>query len=244
MKLELLLAATMLVSAVLGVAHSLATRGRRDTIWLVVTGVGFGYLFPFTDINLFGHYTFHGKLTVFNFPLHLGFSWFALYYMSFCLSEYLLGRQARRWLVALLAGLIFGLLEAQWDPTLLHLGIMELFLPSFATYPWRFNPGIPFCHAYLGFAWVYAWYVFRDRRRFGLLLAIALATLVLWPLGAMVWVPVLEPIYDHVRPQLGQPVLVLLDVAHLSVSFIVSGLLAAWWMRLLARWFGGGPRDE
>ena len=69
---------------------------------------------------------------------------------------------------------------------------------------------------------------------------IALATLVLWPLGAMVWVPVLEPVYDSVRPHFGQAVLVLLDVAHLSVSFIVSGVLAAWWMRLLARRLGGG----
>jgi hypothetical protein len=234
MTIEILLLTTMVISAVLAAVHSLAVRGRRDTLWLVVTGVTFGYLFPFIDINLFGHYTFHGQLTVLNFPLHLGFSWFALYYMAFCLGEYLVGHLEKRWLVALVSGLIFGLLEAQWDPTLLHLGIMELFLPTFGDYPWNFNPGVPFCHAYFGFAWVYAYLVFRDTPRFRLALLLGTATLVVWPLGAMVWVPVLEPIYLAGKASFGPGVLVTLDVVHLGISFIVTGIVGAWFLRFLA----------
>ena len=58
---EIGMAVSMLAMMVLGLWHSLATRRLRDTAMLFVLGAGFGYVFPFIDVNLFGQYTFEGS---------------------------------------------------------------------------------------------------------------------------------------------------------------------------------------
>lgn len=236
---ELCLMSTVLVMAGMAFAHSWATRGRGDAILLLVLGAGFGYLFPVIDINLFEQYTFHGHLTVFNLPLHLGLAWYGLYVMSLALAEQVVGRDASRVRIAVLAGFIFGVLEAQWDPTLLHLGVMEVFLPSFAKWPLGFNPGLPMCHVYFGFAFVWAYLVLRGSPRPVLAAAAGLATLVIWPLGVMAMTPLVEPIYAWVGERLPQGPLMVLDTIHFATTFAPTALLAGLWLRWLGRRLGG-----
>ncbi len=243
---EILLLVTVLLMAAVALTHSLRTRSRSDTLMLLVAGVGFGYLFPAIDIHLFGHYTFHGRLTVFDFPVHLGLAWYGLYYLALSLAERLLGRDARPGWLALVAGLIFGLLEAQWDPVLLERGVMELFLPSCGRYPFAFNPGVPMCHALFGFGYAYGYLKLRraspepvapgawTSRRHLLATAVLLGTLVVWPLGLMASVPMMAPLYAQARLSLSQPALVAIDVAHFVPSFLLSGFLESLFVRVVA----------
>lgn len=237
---EVLLLVVVLVMAILAFVHSYVFRGRREALMLLIFGVGFGYLFPFIDINLFKQYIFHGRITVFNFPLHLGLAWYGLYYLGLCLGEYIVGAQRSAVWKSITAGLIFGLLEAQWDPTLLALGIMELFLPSFASYPFNFNPGLPMCHAYFGFAFTYAYYQLRESRHFPAASAIGLATLIVFPLSLMASVPMFEPIYRSVGERLDQWLLVIVDSVYFSSTFIIQGFIVAWWLRFVRRRLDGG----
>jgi len=239
---EVSLALAMVLLAAVGLAHSLATRTRAQTAMLLVCGVGFGFLFPSIDINVFGHYTFHGRLTVMSFPFHLGFAWYGLYYMALALAEWVLGDDAPPYKLALLAGAVFGLLEAQWDPTLLALGAMELFLPSFAEWPLGFNVGVPMCHGLFGFGFAYGFLKLRHAPRPALCTAVLLATLVLWPMGMMATVPLLEPLYSWVGERVSQPVAFALDTVHFATSFGPAIALEGLWLRWLAkRLTGGGP---
>lgn len=232
---ELGMAASMLAMAALSLVHSLATRSPRDTAMLLVMGAGFGYIFPYIDINLFEQYTFEGRLTVANLPFHLGIAWYALYYMSFCLAERLAGRGAGRARVAIITGVIFGLLEAQWDPTLLAVGAMKLFLPSFYNYPHNFHPGVPMFHGYLGFMFAYGFYVLRHGPRPALSVITGLLMMVLPALLMMSVVPLVEPIFAYCKPRLSAPVLITLDLLHFSTAFGPAALINAWILRKLGR---------
>ncbi len=239
MLFEVTLLLTVALMAGLCFWHSWRARGPRQSWMLLTCGVGFGYIFPFIDINLFEQYVFHGRITVFNFPLHLGFAWYGLYYMSLSLAERVAGSGAERWKTAALAGCIFGLLEAQWDPVLLQRGVMELFLPSFAEWPLGFNPGVPMCHAMFGFCWCYGFLLLRAAPRVGLATGVLLAFLVIWPLGIMAGVPFMEPIYAWPAEQgwsLGQRMA--LDSVHFFTIFLPSSFVAAFALRRIARWLG------
>ena len=231
---EIALAACMVAMAGLALWHSIVVRGRRDAATLLFAGVGFGYLFPTIDINLFEQYIFHGQLTFLNLPIHLGLAWYALYYMALCLAERIMGPRATPLRVAVCAGLVFGLLEAQWDPVLLDRGMMELFLPTFASYPLGFNPGIPMCHGLFGFAYAYGYFRLRHCRPAWRMRVILLATLVIYPLGMMASVPLLEPVYAWGGERFGFWTLVGLDVGHLGTAFLVAGFVEVWWFALLA----------
>ncbi len=240
MTFEIWMAASMVAMAALALVHSLATRSRADALVLLATGVGFGYVFPLIDINVFEHYTFHGRLTVLSIPFYLGLAWYALYYLALSLAELALGREAGRLRLALLAAAIFGLLEAQWDPTLLEVGAMEMFLPSFATWRWQFHCGVPMFHAYLGFVWVYGFFVLRETGRPLAAALVVLAVILGITLSMMAMVPLMEPIFDWGRARFGQPVLVTFDALHFSSTFATAGVFAAWVLRRAGRWLGPG----
>ncbi len=246
---ELLMALSVMTMAALALAHSLATRPRGEALMLLAMGLGFGYVFPLVDINIFNHYTFHGRLTLLNIPFYLGFAWYAFYYLALSLAEWLLDAKAGRLKVALLAAGIFGLLEAQWDYTLLEMGAMQMFLPSFATWPHRFHCGVPMFHAYLGFVWVYGYLVLRGGRRYVLSTLTVLAVLLGLSLGMMAMVPMMEPFFKDFAARYTQPTLITLDAVHFSTTFAPAGALAAWLLRLAAKVLapaerGGPPRSE
>lgn len=239
MTFEILMALSHLLMAGLALFHSLKTRSRGEAWMLLGVGLVFGYVFPPIDINVFHHYTFHGQLTVLNIPFYLGFAWYAFYYLAFSLAEFLLGRDARRLWLALLAALIFGGLEAQWDPTLLEVGAMEMFLPSFATWRWQFHCGVPMFHAYLGFVWVYGFFVLRETGRPLAAALVVLAVILGITLSMMAMVPLMEPIFDYFSPKYGRGVLVAMDAFHFSTTFAASGAFAAWVIRRVARALSG-----
>jgi len=232
---EVLMAATMLVMAGLSLAHSLATRTRGEALMLLAVGVGFGYVFPPLDINVFGHYTFHGQLTVMNIPFYLGFAWYGFYYLALVLAERLVGRDASRVRLAVLGALIFGALEAQWDPTLLEVGAMEMFLPAFADWPWQFHCGVPMFHAFLGFVYIYGYRVMRETGRPVLGTLAILATMLGLGLGMMSMIPQMVPVFEAGQARFDQSVLVILDALHFSTTFAPAGVLAAWLVRVIGR---------
>lgn len=244
MILEIFLALSVVSMAVLALIHSLATRTKEETVMLLITGVCFGYIFPVMDINILHQYIFHGKLAFLNIPFYLGLAWYAYYYVSFCLAEFFLGPKAARWKIALLTGLIFGLLEAQWDYTLIHLNIMEVFLPSFAKYHLNFNPGYPIGHVYFGFAWSYAFLALRTCPRHLLASLLSLIILVLWPFGLMVISPLFHPVYKYASERLDQWVLVILDVVQFIFTFGMHCFLAALGFRWLGRKLGAAAPER
>jgi hypothetical protein len=236
--LEVSLAIVTFILAVLSLYHAFKTRTASEAWFLLVMGVGFGYIFPLVDINVMGLYTFHGRLTLFNIPFHLGLGWFGLYYIALCTAELLLGENAyrRRVRLALTCGLIFGLMEAQWDPTLLALGLMKFDFPSFARYPLNFNPGFPMGHAYFGFSYAYLFGLLGKKREVGIgTYLVALGSMVAFPLGMMACVPVFRPVYRHVGQMLDPWMRVILDIIHFSTSFLGLGLVFALWIRFFAR---------
>ena len=236
---EIGMAVSMLTMVVLSLWHSLATRSFRDTIMLFVYGAGFGYIFPFVDINVFGQYTFEGELTVANLPFHLGLAWYALYYMSFSLAEQIAGRGAGRMKVAVLTGFIFGALEAQWDPTLLSVGVMKLFLPSFHEYPHNFHPGVPMFHAYLGFMYAYGYFILRRCPNQLVATAAGLLMMILPALLMMAVVPLVEPIFQWARAAgFSSGALITFDVLHFSTAFGPAALINGWILRIIGRRLG------
>jgi hypothetical protein len=235
MTFEILMALSTLAMAGLSVVHSFSTRPRGEAWMLLCVGLGFGYTFPPIDINVFHHYTFHGELTLMNIPFYLGFAWYGFYYVALSLAEHLLGREAGRLRIALLGALLFGLLEAQWDPTLLEVGAMEMFLPSFATWPYKFHCGVPMFHAFLGFTYIYGFLVLRGARRYVASILVILAVILVLSLGMMSMVPQMEPVFAYFQPLCSQPVLVVLDAVHFSTTFVLAGLLAAWLLRIAGR---------
>jgi len=235
MTFEVLMALSVLAMTGLSLAHSFSTRPRGEAWMLLGVGLGFGYVFPPIDINVFHHYTFHGALTVMNIPFYLGFAWYGFYYLALSLAEHLLGREAGRLRIALLGALIFGLLEAQWDPTLIAVGAMEMFLPSFATWPHRFHCGVPMFHAFLGFTYIYGFLVLRGTRRYAAGTLVILGVILGLSLAMMSMVPQMIPVFEYFQPLCSQPVLVVLDAVHFSSTFVLAGLLAAWLLRIAGR---------
>ena len=235
---EIAMAVSMIAMVVLGLWHSVATRSRRDTVMLLVFGAGFGYVFPFVDINLFGQYTFEGKLTIANLPFHLGMAWYGLYYMSFCLAERIAGPGAGRVKVAVLTAFIFGALEAQWDPTLLSVGVMKLFLPSFHKYPYNFHPGVPMFHAYLGFMYAYGFYVLRRCPNAVAATVAGLLMMILPALLMMAVVPLVEPIFQWAATRFSSNMLITFDVLHFSTAFGPAALINGWILRIIGRRLG------
>jgi hypothetical protein len=240
MSLELSLALVMPGMAALAALHAFATRPRREAALFVGLAVGFGYLFPLLVVNGLSRYTFHGELTVLHLPVHLGLTWFAFYYLAFCLAEHLLGPTASPRALALVAGLLFGLLEVQWDLTLLRAGTMEFFIPSFFAYPWNFHVGVPMFHALLGFDLIYAFLRLRGSGRPLLAWVLGLLSIVLIPASVMAMVPLMEPVFAAVSPRVGPAAAIALDLAHFSSTFVGVGLVAALWLRFLARRLGQG----
>ncbi len=232
---EIGMAVAMLAMVALSLWHSMATRSRRDTVMLLVLGAGFGYVFPFVDINLFGHYTFEGALTVMNLPFHLGLAWYALYYMSLCLAERIAGPGAGRMKIALLTGFIFGALEAQWDPTLLSVGVMKLFLPSFHKYPYNFHPGVPMFHAYLGFTYAYGFCVLRRAPNAAAGTVAGLVMMFGPALLMMSVVPFMEPVFQWGATRFSSRTLIILDVVHFSTAFAPGALINGWILRVIGR---------
>ncbi len=238
MTFEILMALSHLLMAGLALFHSLKTRSRGEAWMLLGVGLVFGYVFPPIDINVFHHYTFHGQLTVLNIPFYLGFAWYAFYYLAFSLAEFLLGRDARRLWLALLAALIFGGLEAQWDPTLLEVGAMEMFLPSFGDWPWKFHCGVPMFHAFLCFLYVYGFLVFREAGRMLAGTLVTLAVILGFSLFMMSMVPFTIPMFEEFHGKYDQGVLKALDALHFSTTFAPMGALAAWVLRIAGRRLG------
>ena len=244
MNFELSMAIVMLISAALALVHAFGTRTTGEALLLFVPAALFGYCFPYVDVNIFGHYGFDGELTIFTLPFHLGLSWWAFYYLAFCLAEYFLGRDAEPVALAVVTALLFGLLEYQWDLTLLGVGLMELYVPSFGSYPYDFHVGVPMFHALLGFNWVFAFFALRGSRQPALVIPIVLASLVIIPLGCMACLPFIEPVITSLSPHMNRYFQHSVDVFHFSSSFAPVALVAALWFRFLGRRFGGaGHRD-
>lgn len=239
MSFEISMAVVMVISAALAMIHAFTTRQRRHALFLLLTAVGFGYCFPFVDVNVFGHYGFDGHLTVFTLPFHLGFSWWAFYYLGLCLGERVLGRDAHPVKLAVVAGLFFGLLEYQWDLTLLGVGLMQLHVPSFRAWEFGFHPGVPMFHAMLGFMWVIGFHALRDSRRPVLAVVLAWASLVIIPLGVMASVALTIPMFDALGPRMSPFWQGVADVFHFATSFGPIGALAGLWYRWLGRRLGG-----
>ena len=239
MSFELSMAIVMVPSAILAIVHAFATRPRSEAIFLLLTAAGFGYLFPYVDVNIFGHYGFPGELTIFTLPFHLGFSWWAFYYLAFTIGERVLGRGAEPIGLAVLTGALFGLLEYQWDLTLLSTGLMELFVPSFAPYPYGFHPGAPFLHAFLGYNWVLAFHALKNSRTPSLAILLALLSIVVFPLSIMGCVPLTEPMIEGLSPYLPRYWQHTADMLHFSSTFAGVGLVFTLWMRWLGRRLGG-----
>ena len=241
MTFELAVLVVMLALFGLAVAHAFTTRPRSEAVFLLVTGVCFGYAFPFLDVNVFRQYAFHGDLTVAGLPAQLGLAWFALYYLSLGVAEILVGRGASDARVAVVAGVVFGLLEAQWDPALLADGMMELLVPSFAPWPLGFNPGVPLTHVLFGFGWVYGYRVMRTTPRQGLAIAVTWAFLVAFPLGIMACVPLVEPIYAWGAGWMPRWLAYTVDVVHFLTTFVPAIWVASVCLRWLARRLGATP---
>ncbi len=244
MSFELSMAVVMVISAALAVVHAFGTRPRGEALHLLITAVGFGYIFPFVDVNIFGHYGFDGEWTLLGLPFHLGFSWWAFYYLALCVAERVLGRGHEPIGLAVVAGVIFGLLEYQWDLTLLGAGLMELYVPSFAPYPYDFHLGVPMFHAMLGFLWIVGFHALRDSRKPALAIALGLAVLVGVPLFAMACLPLTEPLITTVSPHLSRYWQHTADVYHFASSFAPLGAGGAVILSVLGRKLGGaGSRD-
>ena len=244
MNFEVSMAIVMVISGVLAIVHAFGTRPRGEAAYLLVTATGFGYIFPFVDVNLFGHYGFDGELTVFTLPFHLGFSWWAFYYLALTLAERVLGRDYEPIGLAALTAVLFGLLEYQWDLTLLAVGLMELYVPSFAKYPYDFHAGVPMFHALLGFIWVLGFHALRGSRNPALAILLGLATLVVFPLSVMASVPLTEPMITFVSPMLSTYWQHTADIVHFSTSFVPIAAVAALWIRFLGRKLGGAGSRE
>ena len=237
MTFEITMAVVMLISAGLAAWHAFATRPSHEAALLLITAAGFGYCFPFVDVNIFGHYSFDGQLTVFTLPFHLGLSWWAFYYLALVLAERLMGADAhgRPIRLAIVTGLLFGLLEYQWDLTLLAVDLMALHVPSFAPYPYDFHPGVPMFHALLGFSWVMAFVCLRRASNRPLAIAVALVSLVVIPLSVMACVPLTEPMITGLAPKLSRPLQHTADVLHFSTTFAAVAAVAALWFRFCGR---------
>jgi len=235
MTFEITMAVVMLVSAGLAVWHAFATRPQHEALLLLIPAAGFGYCFPFVDVNIFGHYSFDGELTVFTLPFHLGLSWMAFYYLALVLAERLLGQGAGPIKLSIVAGLLFGLLEYQWDLTLLAVDLMALHVPSFAPYPYDFHPGVPMFHALLGFSWVMAFACLRRAANQPLAILLSLVSLVVIPLSVMACVPLTEPMITGLAPKLSRPTQHVADVVHFSTTFAAVAAIAGLWFRFLGR---------
>lgn len=240
MMLELSVAAVSCALAVLGAVHAFKTRPARAAWLLLASAVCFGYLLPLVEINLMGLYRFDGKLTVLNIPVHLGVAWFGLYYLALTLAETILGGAdaagKHPLLLPLLCGLILGVLEIQWDPTLLAAGLMRFDVPGFASYRWNFSPGFPITHAYFGFAYAFLYVHWRDARAPVCLVSLLGGfSLAVFPLAGMQVVPLMTPVYQAAGELLDRPALIMLDVILCAVGF--SGLAAGFglWVKFARR---------
>ena len=160
------------------------------------------------------------------------------------MAERVLGRGHEPIGLAVVAGVIFGLLEYQWDLTLLGAGLMELYVPSFAPYPYDFHLGVPMFHAMLGFLWIVGFHALRDSRKPALAIALGLAVLVGVPLFAMACLPLTEPLITTVSPHLSRYWQHTADVYHFASSFAPLGAGGAVILSVLGRKLGGaGSRD-
>jgi len=244
MSFEFSMAVVMIISAALATVHAFGTRTRGEALYLLITAVGFGYIFPFVDVNIFGHYGFDGTYTLLGLPFHLGFSWWAFYYLALCMGERILGRGYEPIGLAVLAGVIFGLLEYQWDLTLLGAGLMELYVPSFGSYPYDFHLGVPMFHAMLGFLWIVGFHALRGSKNPPLAIALGLAVLVGVPLFAMACLPLTTPMITTVSPHLSLYWQHTADVYHFASSFVPLAAMGAVILRLLGRKLGGAGSRE
>ena len=235
MTFEITMSVAMLISAALAAWHAFATRPKNEALLLLIPAAGFGYLFPFVDVNIFGHYGFDGQLTVFTLPFHLGLSWMAFYYLALVLAERLLGAGVGPIKLAIVTGLLFGMLEYQWDLTLLAVDLMVLHVPSFAPYPYDFHPGVPMFHALLGFNWVMAFVCLRGARNQPLAIVVALVSMVVIPLSVMACVPLTEPMITELAPKLGRPMQHVADAVHFSTTYAGVAAIAGLWFRFIGK---------
>ncbi len=244
MDFETSMAVVMLISAALAALHCFGTRPLSETLLLFLPATLFGYCFPFVDVNIFGHYGFDGELTIFTLPFHLGLSWWAFYYLALTLAERWLGRGAEPVALACVTAVLFGALEYQWDLTLLGEGLMELYVPSFASYPYDFHVGVPMFHALLAFNWVFAFHALRGSRSLPLAIVLAWLSIVIFPLGCMACLPAIEPVITGLSPHVSPYWQHSIDVFHFASSFAPVAFFAALWFRFLGRKLGGaGFRD-
>ncbi len=244
MSFEASMAVVMVISAALAAVHAFGTRAPDEALHLLITAAGFGYIFPYIDVNIFGHYGFDGEWTVLGLPFHLGFSWWAFYYLALCMAERVLGRGYEPIGLAALTGVIFGLLEYQWDLTLLGAGLMELHVPSFAPYPYDFHVGVPMFHAMLAFIWVAGFHALRRTGKPALAIGLGLAVLVGVPLFAMACLPLTTPMIEGVRPHLSLYWQHSADVWHFASSFAPLAALGAIIVSWLGRKLGGAAHRD